>query len=398
MRAIILGVAGGIAVFGLAGIGPSDAKEIALGAADFHERCGSDEPDIRLKRAWCTVADVLSPDAEGTFDTMGLLYHCAYDAEPVLEWGLQIAFCDILAALSEEAAVRADARYWSAYALDEIGRYDEAIADLDHALQLQPDFYNALLNRGLAKRKNGDLSGAVDDYNAAIELEPARMDAYNNRGTVFLRQERYDRAIADFQKALDQQPGNSLTRFNLGLALQYEGRLRAALANYEALAAAGDAIGEVVDIAFLHGQRAEAYADLNDGPAAVAAYEDVVRYDPSESAAHFMLAQLRAFGPEEVRDLDMALFHAEENLRLDPADGVGVYVLARIHAAKGDIEAAVATHRQLADNHWVYKSLYISVLKQKGYLAADAPEDEWSDAAQAALAECARENCTILNE
>ncbi|WP_164516315.1 tetratricopeptide repeat protein [Minwuia thermotolerans] len=364
----------------------------------LQQRCEDDGLPTRLQKSYCGVSIALGAHPSATITVDDLIEQCPDQTEPYNSWALDSAFCSVLAHHATDPDIRAAAYYESAYALDEIGAYDEAIIDLDRALELRPGDYDALVNRGLAKRKAGRLHEAVADYDLAIEAEPGRMDAYNNRGTVFLRQERYDRAIADFQKALDLQPGNSLTRFNLGLALQHKGRLRAALANYEALAAAGDAIGEVVDIAFLHGQRAEAYADLNDGPAAVAAYEDVVSHDPSVSAAHFMLAQFRAFGPEEVRDFDKALFHAEENLRLDPADGVGVYVLARIHAAKGDIDAAVATHRRLADNHWVYKSVYISVLKRKGYLAADAPEDEWSDAAQAALTECARENCTILNE
>ena len=37
-------------------------------------------------------------------------------------------------------------------------------------------------NRGIAKRKFGDVQGSITDYNKAIEINPQLPDAYKNRG------------------------------------------------------------------------------------------------------------------------------------------------------------------------------------------------------------------------
>ena len=47
---------------------------------------------------------------------------------------------------------------------------DQAIADHNQAIQLDPKFGLAYRNRGNAKRRKGDFDGAVADFNRAMEL------------------------------------------------------------------------------------------------------------------------------------------------------------------------------------------------------------------------------------
>lgn len=391
MRAIFL--MAGLALAALAGPAGAAAEPARLGVDDFRSGCADGEIAPRLKNAYCTVLSGAGLDPTASFDIDGLFQECADQTEPYLTWEVQSAWCVVLAAVAEDDVLRADAFYWSAYALDELGRYDEAIADLDRAIELSPDFYNALLNRGLARRKNGQLEAAIADYGRAIEIDPDRETAYNNRGSVYLRLERYDLAIEDFRASLEREPGNLRTRYNFGLALEYAGYPEAALAIFDTVLASGDEAGRFVDLAQLQFQRAQAFIDLGDAVGAVAAFEGLLRHEPDDTDAHSALAQLRAFGPPAVRDLDKALYHARENLRLDPGDGIGVYTLARIQAEKGDLAEAVATHRRIIDNHWIYRGVYIDALKSQGYLDESAPSDRWSDAAQAALVACVRDNC-----
>jgi tetratricopeptide (TPR) repeat protein len=68
------------------------------------------------------------------------------------------------------------------------GKHDEAIADYDKAIALDPSFALAYSNRGLAYAKKGDVDRAIADY---------------------------DKAIADFRKALEIDPSDHLTKNNL---------------------------------------------------------------------------------------------------------------------------------------------------------------------------------------
>ena len=63
-----------------------------------------------------------------------------------------------------------------------IGNYDKAIAHLDRAIKIAPDFAPAYVGRGDAKDAKGDYDGAIADYNRAVELDPSFADAYYNRG------------------------------------------------------------------------------------------------------------------------------------------------------------------------------------------------------------------------
>ena len=53
-----------------------------------------------------------------------------------------------------------------------MGRYDEAIADYDAALQIDPNKVASLYGRGMAKRRKGDYAGGNTDIAAAKAVKP----------------------------------------------------------------------------------------------------------------------------------------------------------------------------------------------------------------------------------
>ena len=62
-------------------------------------------------------------------------------------------------------------------------KVDDAVADYDEAIRLQPDSAAAYYNRGLAKDALKRYDDAIADYDEAIRLQPdATPAAYYNRG------------------------------------------------------------------------------------------------------------------------------------------------------------------------------------------------------------------------
>ena len=61
-------------------------------------------------------------------------------------------------------------RYYSAVEAANRGELASAIKDFDAAINLVPDFADAYINRGYARKKMGDLEGAIEDYDTAIHL------------------------------------------------------------------------------------------------------------------------------------------------------------------------------------------------------------------------------------
>ncbi|MGJ4951738.1 DnaJ domain-containing protein [Bradyrhizobium sp. HKCCYLS20291] len=59
----------------------------------------------------------------------------------------------------------------------------------------------ALRDRGMASFQKGDLTAALTDLDAAVQLDPRYQEAYIDRGIVFYRMRKFDRAFADVAAA-----------------------------------------------------------------------------------------------------------------------------------------------------------------------------------------------------
>jgi tetratricopeptide (TPR) repeat protein len=94
------------------------------------------------------------------------------------------------------------------------GRYVEALADFDRALELDPRNPFAFLLRGGTRRAKGNTAGAVSDFSRAIELNPRVADAFLGRGLARLSLGQADEARQDFARAVAVDPdlGPTLAR------------------------------------------------------------------------------------------------------------------------------------------------------------------------------------------
>ncbi len=79
-----------------------------------------------------------------------------------------------------------------------LGKYQDAIEDLDKAIELDPKLKNAYYGRGDVKYALGNFQDAIEDYNKAIELMPDYAKAYYGRGATNLDLHNYIKAIKDF--------------------------------------------------------------------------------------------------------------------------------------------------------------------------------------------------------
>ena len=84
----------------------------------------------------------------------------------------------------------------------QLGQYQDAIADFDQAIQLQPDNADAYYNRGLAKLHLEQFEATILDYDRAVQLQPDNANAYYNRGLAKFHLERYEDAVDDFGRAV----------------------------------------------------------------------------------------------------------------------------------------------------------------------------------------------------
>lgn len=79
--------------------------------------------------------------------------------------------------------------------------YEIVKSDLDHVIQLAPDFVYGYYNRGNALSMLKDYRAALVDYDKAIELNPDLAEAYYNRGLTHIFLGNNKQGISDLSKA-----------------------------------------------------------------------------------------------------------------------------------------------------------------------------------------------------
>jgi curved DNA-binding protein CbpA len=69
----------------------------------------------------------------------------------------------------------------------------------------------SLRERGISAYRSGDLTGAIADFDQAIQLDPKFSAAYIDRGIVFYRLRKFDRAFADIARARRLERANRVS-------------------------------------------------------------------------------------------------------------------------------------------------------------------------------------------
>ncbi|CUH65748.1 putative O-linked N-acetylglucosamine transferase, SPINDLY family [Thalassovita gelatinovora] len=94
----------------------------------------------------------------------------------------------------------------------------------------------AVLDRGMGKRRAFDLIGALEDFDRLIAYCPDYAEGYNQRAFVRFLQQDYDRALIDLDRALALSPthvaaltGKALTLIGLGRNEEGQAVLRLAV-------------------------------------------------------------------------------------------------------------------------------------------------------------------------
>jgi tetratricopeptide (TPR) repeat protein len=98
-------------------------------------------------------------------------------------------------------------------------RLAEAIDHYEQAVRLRPDYAEAHDNLGNALCQAGNAREAIGHFEAAIRLKRDYWAAYNNLGTALARTGRIPEAIEKFREALRLNPDSADIRANLDRAL-----------------------------------------------------------------------------------------------------------------------------------------------------------------------------------
>ena len=98
------------------------------------------------------------------------------------------------------------------------GRAEEACAQFERAIAVDPDFALAHFNLGILHHGQGRLDAAIDCYLRVIELKPDHMDAHNNLCAVLLARGQFAAVAAHCEAILEIRPNQASIYGKLAIA------------------------------------------------------------------------------------------------------------------------------------------------------------------------------------
>jgi tetratricopeptide (TPR) repeat protein len=212
---------------------------------------------------------------------------------------------------------------------------EEQLRFYGQAIRLKPDYADAFINRGNARRDKGDLEGALQDYDEAVRLKPDDADAFLNRGNARGDQGDLEGAVEDYNEAIRLKPDYAEALYNRGIARSDLGDLEGALGDFDG------AIRLQPDDAWAYVNRGNARGDKGDLEGAVEDYNEAIRLKPDYAEALYN----RGLARSDRGDLAGAIEDYNEAIRLQP-DADAFYSRSLARRAKGDRDGAVADYRE----------------------------------------------------
>jgi Tfp pilus assembly protein PilF len=112
-------------------------------------------------------------------------------------------------------------------------QYAYALADVNTAAKLDPEFKYAYTLRAHVWADLGEFDKALEDHNTIIKMSPDNAVAYTGRAIEYMRQKKYDLAQADLNKSLQLNPKYFYGYFYRGDFFMETGDVAKAISDYE---------------------------------------------------------------------------------------------------------------------------------------------------------------------
>ena len=214
-----------------------------------------------------------------------------------------------------QAAVEIQPRYVDAHdnlgvALLQAGKPDAGIAHLKEAARLAPGRADLYYNLGIALGEQGQTAQAIGQFQEALQLNPGFAGAHSRLGDVLLQQGQVDDAIAHFRRALEIQPSLAEADCKLGIALLRTGQLDEALVHLQRALEIRPGFAEA------HYNLGKALFKKGQDDETLAQFQRAVQIDPKLANAQSDLGTLLV----QRGRMDEAMEHYQRALELQPTN------------------------------------------------------------------------------
>ncbi len=112
----------------------------------------------------------------------------------------------------DEAAKKATEYYHEAYTLTDQGKLEDAILTYGKAIELIPEFFEAIDNRAFCKMDLERWRDAIEDFRLSLEVNPNSLLAEFSIGECFYRLGEFAKAKEQFEKCVKIDPAHQVSK------------------------------------------------------------------------------------------------------------------------------------------------------------------------------------------
>lgn len=248
---------------------------------------------------------------------------------------LDVAVAEMTARIKETPT--ADAYHRRGLAFLGLRQPEQAIADFDQCVKLQPRSAAIFNSRGMAKRAMAQNDAALSDFSEAIRLDPKQAVALNNRGSLLLLMERYDEALTDLNAAIAINEEYAEALNNRGVLYKQVQKLTQAVTDFSA------AIKRNPNYSTALTNRGGVWLDQNDYQRALQDFTQAVEIKPHDATAQNELAWVLATCDDpKIHNPELAVKHASAACRISEfKDANHLDTLAVAYAAAQNFPEAI---------------------------------------------------------
>ncbi|MDB9308891.1 tetratricopeptide repeat protein [Aphanizomenon sp. CS-733/32] len=169
--------------------------------------------------------------------------------------------------------------YGKGKALFQLKKYQESLIAYDQAIQIQPDYLEAWTNRGFVLVRLKRYSEAIATVDKALQLKNDDPKLWQLKGDIFIKMSQYNDAVKAYEQGINFQADNPESWYKKGLALQNLKQYEEAITAYK----------KTVELKSDHElawyNLGNCLVNLNRYEFALQAYDQAVQHNPNNSAA-----------------------------------------------------------------------------------------------------------------
>lgn len=255
--------------------------------------------------------------------------------------------------------------FYEAYCNRRIGQVFKAIEQFQKVIELEPNYFPAYYNLGLALKSSNDLPGATTQFQKIIELKPDFALAYHNLGDVLQASNDLPGAIEQYKKAIELKLDQAFVHVGLGMALQASNDLTGAIEQFQKaieldpmdflpclglgliLQASNDLPGAIIQFrkainlnqndSYAYYSLGLALQDSNDLTGAIAQYQNAIKVEPGFALAYHNLGTVL----QASNDLPGAIVQFQKAIKLNPDYALAYHNLGIVLQSSNDVPGAI---------------------------------------------------------